>query len=147
MKAITLEQPFASLISIGAKTMETRPWYTDYRGPLAIHAENSATAVTDPYHRSLLASAGLDCDRLPLGKIVAIVRLANCEKVVQSNIPCYPQLAFSDFTPDWYVWQLADICPLAMPIPAKGAKGYDQLWDWEEQLSGELFLNGIPDYL
>ena len=131
MKAITLEQPFASLVSIGAKTIETRPWSTDYRGPLAIHAEKSVKAVTDPYYRSLLGSAGLDCERLPLGKIVAIARLVNCEKVVQSNIPCYPQLAFSEFTPDWYAWELADICPLAPPIPTKG---YDQLWDWEEKL-------------
>ena len=133
MKAITLEQPFASLVSIGAKTIETRPWSTDYRGPLAIHAEKSAKAVTDPYYRSLLVSAGLDCERLALGKIVAIARLVNCEKVVQSNIPCYPQLAFSEFTPDWYAWELADICPLATPIPAKG---HDHLWDWEEKLSG-----------
>ena len=133
MKAITLEQPFASLVSIGAKIIETRPWSTDYRGPLAIHAEKSAKAVTDPYYRSLLVSAGLDCERLALGKIVAIARLVNCEKVVQSNIPCYPQLAFSEFTPDWYAWELADICPLATPIPAKG---HDHLWDWEEKLSG-----------
>ena len=131
MKAITLEQPFASLVSIGVKTIETRPWSTDYRGPLAIHAEKSVKAVTDPYYRSLLVSAGLDCERLPHGKIVAIARLVNSEKVVQSNIPCYPQLAFSEFTLDWYAWELADICLLATPIPAKG---HDHLWDWEEKL-------------
>jgi len=144
MKAITLEQPLASLISIGAKTIETRPWSTDYRGPLAIHSGKSVMAVTDSYHRSLLISAGLDCEQLPLGKIVAIARLVNCEKIVQSNIPCYPQLAFSDFTPNQYALELADIYSLATPIPAKGQ---EQLWDWEEKLLEDSFLDGLPNYL
>lgn len=38
MKALTLWQPWASLIAVGAKTIETRGWATNYRGPLAIHA-------------------------------------------------------------------------------------------------------------
>ena len=37
-KALTLWQPWASLIALGVKTAETRSWATDYRGPLAIHA-------------------------------------------------------------------------------------------------------------
>lgn len=38
MKAITLTQPWATLVAIGAKRFETRSWQTPYRGPLAIHA-------------------------------------------------------------------------------------------------------------
>lgn len=38
MKAITIWQPWATLIAIGAKRYETRSWSTTYRGPLAIHA-------------------------------------------------------------------------------------------------------------
>ncbi len=38
MKALSLHQPWASLIAIGAKRVETRHWTTSYRGPLAIHA-------------------------------------------------------------------------------------------------------------
>lgn len=38
MKAITLTQPWATLVAIGAKQIETRSWATAYRGPLAIHA-------------------------------------------------------------------------------------------------------------
>jgi len=38
MKALTLYQPWATLIAIGAKKVETRWWSTKYRGPLAIHA-------------------------------------------------------------------------------------------------------------
>lgn len=38
MKALTVRQPWASLIAAGVKTIETRSWSTRYRGPLAIHA-------------------------------------------------------------------------------------------------------------
>lgn len=43
MKALTIWQPWASLIACGAKRYETRSWPTKYRGPIAIHA-----AVKDP---------------------------------------------------------------------------------------------------
>ena len=36
MKAISIKQPFAGLIATGQKTLETRTWSTDYRGPLLI---------------------------------------------------------------------------------------------------------------
>ena len=38
MKAITILQPYASLIVAGAKQYETRSWDTPYRGIIAIHA-------------------------------------------------------------------------------------------------------------
>lgn len=41
MKALTLTQPWASLVAAGVKLIETRSWGTDYRGPIAIHAAKS----------------------------------------------------------------------------------------------------------
>lgn len=38
MKAITIWQPWASLLAHGMKQYETRSWATKYRGPIAIHA-------------------------------------------------------------------------------------------------------------
>ena len=38
MKAITIWQPWASLLVSGRKRYETRSWATSYRGPIAIHA-------------------------------------------------------------------------------------------------------------
>lgn len=38
MKALTIRQPWASLIAAGVKAIETRSWSTSFRGPLAIHA-------------------------------------------------------------------------------------------------------------
>ncbi len=44
-RALTLWQPWASLIAIGAKTIETRSWSTAYRGPLLIHAGASTAGI------------------------------------------------------------------------------------------------------
>jgi len=41
MKALSLWQPWASLIALDVKRIETRGWSTKYRGPLAIHAGKS----------------------------------------------------------------------------------------------------------
>jgi len=41
MRAITIHQPYASLIACGAKRLETRSWRTNYRGRIAIHAAAS----------------------------------------------------------------------------------------------------------
>ena len=44
MKVLTLHQPWASLVALGVKTIETRSWSTKYRGPLAIHAGAKAVS-------------------------------------------------------------------------------------------------------
>lgn len=38
MKALSIRQPWAWLIAIGAKDVENRTWSTSYRGPVLIHA-------------------------------------------------------------------------------------------------------------
>ena len=49
IKAISLWQPWASLIALGGKKIETRSWPTKYRGPLAIHASKNQP----PYAQTL----------------------------------------------------------------------------------------------
>ncbi|MFL0196977.1 ASCH domain-containing protein [Clostridium sp. WILCCON 0269] len=41
MKTLTLIQPWASLIALGEKKIETRSWRTNYHGELFIHAGKS----------------------------------------------------------------------------------------------------------
>ena len=38
MKALTIKQPWASLIAHGVKDIENRTWKTKYRGKILIHA-------------------------------------------------------------------------------------------------------------
>jgi hypothetical protein len=46
MKVISIRQPWASLIVIGAKDVENRTWPTRYRGPVLIHASQRADDVS-----------------------------------------------------------------------------------------------------
>ena len=48
MKALTLTQPWATLVAMGAKRIETRSWTTNYRGPLAIHAGKGPSTIGWP---------------------------------------------------------------------------------------------------
>ena len=48
MKALSLWQPWASLIAAGVKRFETRHWETRHRGPIAIHAAKRLEAVGIP---------------------------------------------------------------------------------------------------
>lgn len=91
MKVITLWQPWASLVAIREKTIETRSWETRYRGPLAIHAaarrvkgpEMIATILNNPeaweawYEAGLTGVVSQDDDAIPYGAIVATCQLAD----------------------------------------------------------------------
>lgn len=46
MKALTLQQPWATLVAIGAKKIETRSWKTNYRGEIAIHVSKHLNPVS-----------------------------------------------------------------------------------------------------
>lgn len=151
MKALTLTQPYATLVAIGAKRIETRSWATSYRGPLAIHAgaglgpvgERRAFARlcrTRPFEQALgaadLPNYDLYPEGMPFGAVVALVRLVGICRITNAGIegfqpqPAANEIAFGDYTPGRYAWLLADVRPLAEPIPAKGALG---LWEWEPQ--------------
>lgn len=90
MKALTLHQPWASLIAIGVKTIETRSWATKYRGPLAVHAGGVAATLSDggqgwdhftlDEYRASRGYAGAEefASPLPLGAVIATCRMADC---------------------------------------------------------------------
>jgi hypothetical protein len=48
IKAISLWQPWASLMALGLKRHETRHWPTAYRGPIAIHAAKTLDLAGAP---------------------------------------------------------------------------------------------------
>jgi len=139
MKAITLWQPWASLVAAGEKHFETRAWYTAHRGLLAIHAgaalclEHRALCAEEPF-RSALRRAGITDPRaLPLGRVVVICKLVNCYKIrpgfnAASADAVAQERAFGDWTPGRYAWHLANPLQLVTPIPAQGHQG---LWEWE----------------
>lgn len=143
MKTLTITQPWASLIAIGAKQIETRSWGARHRGPLAVHAGAglgpvggqrglAALLLTEPF-RSVLSQAGIrDSRELPRGCIVAVgdlVAVFPAGAVDDRGIPLSAQeRAFGNYTAGRYGWRLENVCRLVNPIPARGALG---LWEWE----------------
>lgn len=76
MKAITIKQPFASLIASGLKEYEFRTWKTAYRGEILIHAGKSI----DKAAMEKFASYGLE---YPTGCIIAKAVLTDCVPVTE----------------------------------------------------------------
>ncbi len=127
MKALTLWQPWASLIAWGEKQYETRSWGTAYRGDLAIHAGKKCVPNATLWHETMRK---YDFKNLPSGVIVAIARLETVIRM-DRNILAWisdKEYAHGDWDEGRWAWLLVDIRPLKEPIPAKGKQG---LWDWD----------------
>lgn len=146
MKAITLHQPWASLVALGAKTYETRSWATKYRGPLAIHAGKAMSrdarelCYDQPYF-DVLHDAGYDPFNLPLGAVVAVCELVICLPTTYSlreSVSEYNR-AFGNWGPGRYAWQLTNIRRFN---PAISARGTQNLWNWDERDALRAIGNG-----
>ena len=130
MKAITLWQPWATLVAVGAKPFETRSWSTHYRGLLAIHAAKTGKDIAQyrgrPKIEQALARGGYCFETLPLGVVVCTARL---EDVLPAEMVARQGLAddFGDYSPGRFAWHLVDVRPLAEPQPATGRQGF---WEW-----------------
>jgi activating signal cointegrator 1 len=149
MKAITIAQPHASLIALGALRVHSASWGTSYRGPLAIHAAAAfpelgrLEAQREPAFR-LLSAARLHEQNVPRGAMVATARLVDCQRLVLQegmkfldhgdhlalvpraavpHLEAYHQLV--DRTVGRWLWILEDVKRLEPPAPAKGGHG---LW-------------------
>lgn len=142
-------------MAVGLKHYETRSWRTSYTGPLAIHAAarapkleeissilqaadqdevfSSRAAARRATDRRLfnLRTVMLPAAELPLGCVVAVVRLVRCVPADElRDDQSVLELACGDWSPGRFVWELRDVQRLAEPIPTKGAQG---LWEWDDQ--------------
>lgn len=136
--ALSLTQPWATLMVLGAKRIETRAWGARYRGPLAIHAAKTFPAdaqrlcFREPFSTVLRGAGILSPSQLPRGVVLAIGRLVDCVQVSQTMRREPPpadsnEWAFGDLSLGRYLWYFEDVEPLETPIPARGALG---LWEW-----------------
>ena len=142
MKALTLWQPWATLVAIGAKRIETRSWSTNYRGPLAIHAARTTkgheACFREPF-RSTLEAYGyrvpLNAPHMSIIAICELVEVLPTEEV--REVVANRELAFGDFADGRFAWLLEDVQRLGIPIRVKGAQG---LWEWEPEPLRQLGL-------
>lgn len=138
MKALTIIQPWATLIASGHKMNETRSWKTNYRGEVLIHAGKnpkdytSGVYIDDPdgpyFHEAGITPNNFE--ELPRGSIIGKATLVNCihinkefrDHLKRSNPAEY---AFGDYRIGRYAWVFENPVLFEKPIPARGRQGYD----------------------
>ena len=138
MKVLSLLQPWATLVMLGAKQFECRSWQTVYRGPLLIHASAKKPSKRaqlffeqSEYFKNYIN----DMDQLPYGSLIAEVQLTQIYKtewLVQnlemvSNKNWQQEFAFDDYSPNRYAWKFTNPKKLDFFLPLKGTLG---LWEY-----------------
>lgn len=102
MKALSVKQPWANMIASGEKTIETRKWYTDYRGPLLIVSSKIPRIE-------------------PAGCAVAVAMLVECRPMTSKD----ETKACCERYPNAFSWVLENVKKID-PLPVKGQLGiYD----------------------
>lgn len=170
MRCISLHQPWASLIAIGAKWIETRGWQSNYVGPLAIHAAKSNGMLSmegelAAYQAFRCADLPIDLRQIPHGAIIAVCRLVKCvptcddnawtedcdfAKLKDGTIVWPPELLFGDYSPNRYGWILGDVKRLKTPIPWRGHQRFFNVPDdiiaraLADQLHADTARNELP---
>ena len=139
-RALTLWQPYASLIAEGAKTIETRSWsdLSMVGGTLAVHAGRKPL---DEERRTLARRWGLDPDGLPFGVVVALAdvvrmcrvtgewpdgigipRIWGWDPVSGETVPV-PADELGDFSKGRWTWWLDNARKLERPVRCRGRMG------------------------
>ena len=135
MRALTVHQPWASLIACGAKRYETRSRRCDLHtiGPeLAIHAGKRLALPYEltPRESDAIALAllkhGLKWGDVPLSAVLCIVRVISIEST--QGKPPKTEAQLGDWSRGCYAWRLEVLEVFDPPIPARGMQG---LWEWE----------------
>jgi activating signal cointegrator 1 len=139
IRCLPCSQPVATLIMRGIKCIDTRPFQTDYRGPVAILATQKQFRLRDYSRRFIdqIREDGLFADHLQ-GKLLYGVILGTVDLV---NI--YPaederhwtqdlkqddrEQIYGDFSPGRFGWHFANVQTFANPIPFKGQQGFFEL--------------------
>ena len=129
MKAITIKQPWASLVAVGLKDIENRSWKTNYRGRVLIHAaaapvKEGLAALNNTQLFDLMNRENWEAEfeSLPNGSIVGSVEIVDC---VQNHPSKWAQEGF------WH-WVLAN--PVLFHEPITGVKGKLSFWEYEGEL-------------
>jgi hypothetical protein len=144
MPCISLWQPWAQLIVLGAKKYETRDWIApqQFRGRIAIHA---AKTTKDRINKVDLCEY---CflphfyefvpvfEELPLGAVVGTVELTHCYRVEDVRPHLSDQeLAFGNYEDGRFCWRMKDPVIFKEPIPLRGLQKFFTI-DLADELLG-----------
>ena len=150
MKAISIWQPYASLLVKGVKKIETRGWRpkSAYLGTLAIQACHPQQRKGRYSLDNILDSPPFDvlCAgmTLPVGMIIGTVKFSGVRPVEEMISTLTPlELSLGDYSPGRLGWIMYEPFELPEPIVCKGKLGF---WnvpeDVEEKIREQLLTNG-----
>lgn len=144
LHALSLTQPWATLIVRGSKEVETRSWPTNFRGEVAIHASKGYTKGELVHLRccwnfcgALGIKMGFDgnlWETLPFGAIVGIATLHDCQPTdnfTQSFLDTprgtspyqWTERQMGNFDLGRYGFRLSNVREIT-PVPCKGMLGF-----------------------
>lgn len=155
MRAISLWQPWASLMANGSKRNETRGGVTKVRGEVAICASKKWTnqlkelCYSSPFSEGLVGDLfkgmGGEVERMtqvmlntPLGCVVAVGELydsitseewirLHADALRANSSSVLRELRFGNYAPGRGVWRFRKMRKLAKPVPCKGAQQWFNL--------------------
>jgi len=154
MLAISLHQPWASAIAVGAKRFETRGRRVHKRGDIAIHAALKWDRGLKETARRLVGEVAslpvsLASDP-PLGAVVCVAELVDCHEMTKQLVrDCRAarddpdwwspepgcllftpdEFALGDWRPGRFAYELRNVIPLREPYPLKGRQSLWTLHD------------------
>ena len=131
MKALSLWQPWASAMALGAKRYETRSWPTKHRGDLAICAARKQPTLEELGGDQKLYEATWG---VPYGAILCVVDVYECvesrlfikgadKALLPLCVLSEQEAEFGDYTPGRWVWMTRNLRPLKKHIPVIGRQG------------------------
>jgi len=140
LPALTLWQPWGSMVALGVKWVETRSWPTNYRGWLVIHAakrftlEEREICLIWPFDEALKAAGVSMLADLPLGAGLCVARLDAVTPTEACVALDKVERSLGNYQPGRYGWVFGEIRSFDEPIPARG---YQQMWTWPEPVAVE----------
>ena len=122
IKAISIHQPWADWVVRGIKQFETRPWKTNIRGVVAIHAAKKKTKFW--------------CEGMPLGAIIGTVEIVDCVPVemIRRQLS-QEERSRGDFSNGRYAWRLENARILKRPIALRGWQGF---WNLSDSMTQDI---------
>lgn len=120
MRALSLWQPWASLIYDERKKIETRHWEMLHRGPLAIHAAMKVD-------KDACEEFGYDPLTIPRGAMLCIVDVRRCVRFPHELAP--PD-EYGNFEEGRFGILMTMLTKFPLPVRVKGHQG---IWYWNEK--------------
>lgn len=144
LRALSLTQPWATLVVTGEKKIETRSWATRFEGVIAIHAskgfpkDDRMLCYDEPFLSSLERHGYAGSDSLPVGKLIGTARVMGCRRTEDIAFQVGDRESeFGNYGPSRFAWMLADFTFFRVLIPCVEHLG---LWKVPSEIVERLSL-------